>query len=114
MIVSIKKGIASGSVYAPPSKSYAHRLLILSALSKQNITIGNVSFSEDILATLNCLKSLGASFVTHKNSVVFSGVKDLQINGEFNANESGSTLRFFIPIALTFGNHARYQSICYL
>ena len=53
---------ANGSVVAPPSKSYAHRILICSALSNSNAFIRNIEMSNDILATLNCLKVLGYDY----------------------------------------------------
>ena len=59
MKVKINKGKAKGVVYAPPSKSMAHRALICGALSDKSV-ITNIVFSKDITATLNCLKSLGA------------------------------------------------------
>ena len=57
MIATIEKGTAYGRVEAPPSKSVSHRYLICGALSGGSI-IENVAFSEDIKATLNCLKAL--------------------------------------------------------
>ena len=59
MKVKINKSIAKGTVKAQPSKSYAHRLLIASALSKEESVIKNVVMSNDILATINCIKALG-------------------------------------------------------
>ena len=60
MIVKVIPSAAFGRVKAPPSKSMAHRLLICGAFSKMSV-ISGVAFSEDIKATLSCLKSLGAS-----------------------------------------------------
>ena len=53
MIVKINKSVANGILKAPPSKSYAHRLLISSSLSKENSTISNVELSNDIMK-LSC------------------------------------------------------------
>ena len=48
-----------GTISAPPSKSMAHRFLICAALSWQKCTLTGVDYSEDILATIDCLKALG-------------------------------------------------------
>lgn len=101
MIVKISKGVANGQITAPPSKSYAHRLLISSALTKSGCKVNNVAFNNDILETLNCLKSLGANFIVKENSVEFFSC-DLGKNKNFICNESGSTLRFLIPISMVY------------
>ena len=103
MNVSIKKGKASGKITAPPSKSYAHRLLIASALAGSGAVVENVAQSEDILATLNCLKCLGIEYKIDGSRVKFLSSNKLRVSGVLNCNESGSTLRFMIPIALTTG-----------
>ena len=53
---------AKGIVMAPPSKSYAHRILICAALSNDVVEISNIELSNDVTATLNCLKVLGTSY----------------------------------------------------
>lgn len=97
---------ANGIITAPPSKSMAHRYLICAALSDGISEIHNIAFSEDIKATLQCIEQLGA-FAKIENDTVFvngCGSKILSGNFEneriFNCNESGSTLRFFIPLAM--------------
>jgi 5-enolpyruvylshikimate-3-phosphate synthase len=55
----IYKSTASGTVVAPPSKSYAHRMLICAGLSNHECKVENIQLSNDIIATLNCLKALG-------------------------------------------------------
>ena len=97
MEIKIEKGIAKGIVQAPPSKSYAHRYLIAGALSG-DCKISNISFSNDILATFNCLKALGYKIEKEGNVVICKG------KGEttriLDCQESGSTLRFMIPLCL--------------
>ena len=61
MNVIIRPGTAGGTVAAPPSKSMAHRLLICAALAEGESLVRGVDRSEDILATADCLSSLGAS-----------------------------------------------------
>ena len=110
MNVKIEKSTACGGVNAPPSKSYAHRLLICAALSGGNTRVDNLSFSEDIYATLDCLKSLGASYTIENNSVIFYKNDGFSADGKvFLCRESGSTLRFFIPIALALGGSFTFK-----
>lgn len=104
MKVIIKPSIANGEITAPPSKSYAHRLLICSALANGVSTINGVINSKDMEATLNCIKSLGASYSKENDTVIVNSENSIKNEiSEFYCNESGSTLRFFIPIALAFG-----------
>lgn len=104
MIATIEKGTAYGRVEAPPSKSVSHRYLICGALSGGSV-IENVAFSEDIKATLNCLKALGADYGIDGSTVKIGGISpDKAIKStELFCNESGSTLRFLIPLCLLFG-----------
>ena len=80
MKIKVFKGNAGGSVFAPPSKSYAHRLLIASFLSNRKCVVSNVEFSNDVNATLSCIKELGASFIIKDNEVIFDGNNDKEIN----------------------------------
>ncbi len=99
MTVTIFPSRASGSVTAPPSKSVAHRMLIASGLANGESVIKNVDFSEDILATLDCLKAIGAKIRTDGTTVTIEGVGGaIHPTSALNCRESGSTLRFFIPI----------------
>jgi 3-phosphoshikimate 1-carboxyvinyltransferase len=92
-----------GTLDVPTSKSLTHRALIAAALSKGTSIINNVLFSADILATIDALKQIGAKIEVTNNQVKVTGVKHLKTPNEpINCNESGSTLRFLIPIlALT-------------
>jgi len=104
MIVKIEKGTASGRMTAPPSKSMAHRTLICGALSKKSI-IKNVEFSEDIKATLSCLQRLGANVEISGSTVIIGGLLEAveAVKNPLNCNESGSTLRFVLPLCLLKG-----------
>ena len=66
MIVQINKNSASGSVKVPPSKSMAHRLLICAALADGVSTLRGMSECEDVLATIDCLRSLGVEIENGK------------------------------------------------
>ncbi len=104
MRVKIEPSIAKGEIQAPPSKSYAHRLLICSALAEGTSTVKGVINSKDMEATLNCVSALGVSIKQEKDTVTVNGGKlTIKPKREFYCNESGSTLRFFIPIALISG-----------
>ncbi|MBE6728739.1 MAG: 3-phosphoshikimate 1-carboxyvinyltransferase [Ruminococcaceae bacterium] len=100
MKISIEKSRAKGTVFVPPSKSMAHRLLICGALSEKSV-ISGVEFSEDILATIDCLKALGAKAEINENEVTIGGLlKNFKNTALLNCRESGSTLRFLLPLCL--------------
>ena len=104
MTVEIKKGSAGGQIMAPASKSMAHRSLICGALSKKS-TINGLDFSEDIKATIGCLKTLGANVEINRNSVTIGGLLDSnkKVTEPLFCGESGSTLRFLLPLCLLRG-----------
>ena len=85
MNLTITPGKLSGTVTPPPSKSQAHRLLICAALAGEGSVIHNLADSQDIRATRRCL----AELTTNRRTLP-----------ELDCGESGSTLRFLIPIAL--------------
>lgn len=93
-----------GSIEAPPSKSMAHRYLIGAALSDGKSVISGVDYSEDILATIDCLKALGAEITVENDTVTVIPENFMKnTSSELNCRESGSTLRFFISLALCLG-----------
>jgi 3-phosphoshikimate 1-carboxyvinyltransferase len=100
MLRHINKSIASGQVQAPPSKSYAHRLLIGAALCDNDVTVDNIELSNDIIATIKCITSLGKKVDYDEISRTITITKGSTENNLFDCNESGSTLRFFIPIVI--------------
>lgn len=110
MTAVIKKSKAVGCVAAPSSKSMAHRLLICAALAKGESVIKNVTYSEDILATLDCLIKMGAEIRTDGDTVYIKGIKNIYDvpESDFFCRESGSTLRFIIPLLLLNGNRQRF------
>ena len=105
MKVTICPGKASGIVAAPPSKSMAHRALICAALSQGTSRISGLAYSEDILATLDCLRALGAVCTVDGDTVTVTGTDPFRAapSQPLCCRESGSTLRFFIPLALLCG-----------
>lgn len=87
-------------IMIPPSKSMAHRAIICAALSKGTSTIQNIDYSDDILATISGMEQLGAKIQREKDMLRIEGISDLNhlASSSVDCNESGSTLRFFIPI----------------
>ncbi len=109
--VKITPSVLSGKVKVPPSKSFAHRAVLAAFLSGGECKINNIRLSEDISATLNCAKALGAEFEynTKKGSVLLSNGLDKPSGKiKLDCGESGSTLRFLIPIALCFGENLEF------
>lgn len=102
MILTISPSMPKGDIVAPPSKSFAHRALICASLANGKSKISNISFSEDIKATLECLSALGAKIEISGNTAEITGISSFDdINrASLNCNESGSTLRFLIPVCL--------------
>ena len=103
MDVRITPSRLSGSVTPPPSKSQAHRLLLCAALAQGVSTISHVVLSQDIRATLQCMKALGASWVREGSALRITGIGGrarLERLPRMDCGESGSTLRFLIPVAL--------------
>ncbi len=94
-----------GEVNIPPSKSISHRAIISASLSNGTSKISNVAFSDDIVATLEAMKSLGVEVVSidkdteHTSTVVIKGTDNLKlINNTIDCVESGSTIRFLMPL----------------
>lgn len=106
----IEKSTASGFAAAPPSKSVLHRMLICAALSKGESTVSNAYYSEDILATLDCLEAMGAEIEKTQTSVTVKGFSpfDIPENTVLPCRESGSTLRFLLPLALLCGKRVTF------
>lgn len=110
MKVRIKPSSVSGVVKIPPSKSMSHRAIICAALAKGTSKISNIAYSEDVLTTIEGMKKLGADIVCHDNFVIINGVSDMSkiTDTTINCNESGSTLRFFVPIFSLTGKKVKF------
>lgn len=104
MNVTITPTLLHGSVTPPPSKSQAHRLLLAAALADGTSTLANVAFSQDIQATVRCLEALGAAVRQEGDQLAVTGLAGQTASSEelpeLDCGESGSTLRFLIPVAL--------------
>ena len=99
MNIIVHNSKCNGEINITPSKSDMHRAIICSALSKGKSVINNVTLSLDIEATINAFKVLGANISFVDNTLFVEGIDFNNIKGnEIECNESGSTLRFLIPI----------------
>lgn len=97
-----------GKVKIPASKSILHRALICAALAKGRSLIRNTYLSEDITATMDCLKKLGASFTVTGDCIAVDGISSLPEEASLDCGESGSTIRFLIPLAAALGVSASF------
>ena len=90
-----------GTVAAPASKSEAHRRMICAGLTRGATTLTGFMDSADMAATARCLKALGAALCREGDSLTITGYakKNCKLP-VLDCGESGSTLRFFVPIAL--------------
>ena len=108
----------TGKVHIPSSKSMGHRQLICAALAKGKSIINNISISDDIVATCRALRALGAHIDINEDngdrvSITVSGGCLHVCDNKIDCGESGSTLRFMIPIGalcqekITFIGHGK-------
>jgi 3-phosphoshikimate 1-carboxyvinyltransferase len=89
-----------GAVSAPPSKAYTHRMIIAALLSNGTSKIVNPLGSDDTQATLDAIKALGAKVELNENCWTIHGQEQLKTpSNPIDCRESGSTLRFMIPVA---------------
>lgn len=110
MRLRIEKGTAKGRVQAPPSKSMAHRLLLAAGLAEGESTICRVGVCEDTLATLDCLRALGADCRVTGSTVFVRGVlpENFRENAVLPCRECGTTLRFLVPVCLLSDKTVRF------
>lgn len=104
-----KPFVPCGTVNIPPSKSDVHRAIICAALSKGKCTLSPVALSNDIKATIECIKSLGASAEIDGKTLTVDGANIFKTgNAVLDCGESGSALRFLIPVAAAGGIDAEF------
>lgn len=116
MNITITPSPLSGTVQIPSSKSMTHRELICAGLTAGESLVDNVSLSNDITATISCMEALSARFEEVPSA--FEGRHAYRVTGgvspqgrpiTLDAGESGSTLRFLIPIAVYSGNTVTFE-----
>ena len=108
MIATLSPVKLSGTIPAIASKSDAHRLLILAALCQGETRLILEQRSEDIDATINCLRALGAKIALAPDGVLVHGIARVNDNPLLDCGESGSTFRFLLPVATALCEHARF------
>lgn len=108
MDIRIEPSQLRGTVEIPASKSCAHRALISAALADGTSVISGVSMSKDIEATIGAMTALGAEFSVDGTTVTVNGISSRMDKAVIDCNESGSTLRFVIPIAAALGTDSRF------
>ena len=100
MDVIITPNKLHGEVIIPPSKSLSHRAIIAASLASGKSKISNVLYSNDIKATINAMRACGAKIEEFEDYLIIEGSNVIRKENIIDANESGSTIRFMIPIAL--------------
>ena len=110
MDVVVKRARAvAGRIAAPPSKSMAHRAVLCAALAKGTSHLHHLAFSKDISATLGAAARLCARVTTGENDAVVEGLgRFLPVDAPVDCCESGSTLRFLIPLASLTGQEVTF------
>ena len=104
MRVTLEPGALRGTIAAPPSKSMAHRMLICAALAKGESLVRPIELSEDILATSDGLRALGARIEPEGDGLRVTGCRPADAKEcVIPCRESGSTLRFLLPLCLLSG-----------
>ena len=99
----------SGKVSVPPSKSAAHRAIICAALSDGISIIKPVELSNDIKATIECINALGVKTILDGNTLTVDGSSLFsKKDAVMDCGESGSTLRFMIPVAAAGSINAKF------
>jgi len=110
MTLTFTPSFAKGEISAPPSKSMAHRALISAALANGESRLSPIALSEDMLATMDCLAALGAEFQREGETVLVRGMEYPKNTGKaLCCRESGSTLRFLLPLCLLTGEEFLLQ-----
>lgn len=108
MNIVIKSPLKGGEIQAIPSKSQAHRLLICAALADGPTQIECAFLSEDIEATADCLRALGAGIVHDGAHFSVQPIRNVNKGAVLRCRESGSTLRFLLPVAAALGADCRF------
>ena len=103
MDLTIYPGKLSGTIAAIPSKSPAHRLLICAAFSDKPTILYCSDTNQDIEATASCLNQLGAKITRTADAYHVQPIKEIPSFAEIDCWESGSTLRFMLPIVCALG-----------
>lgn len=112
-VLNLKNNKLKGNIKVPPSKSLSHRAIICAALGSEKSIIENVDFSEDVMATIEAMETLGAKIIKKDNNTInvwgmFNEESKRKLVRDIDCNESASTLRFSIPISLLFNGITKF------
>ena len=108
MDITLKPWPLRGEITVIPSKSHAHRLLICAAFADQPTCLGCTETNQDIEATADCLRTLGAEITRTAAGFTVLPVREAPKTATLNCRESGSTLRFLLPIVGALGVDATF------
>ena len=108
MKLTVKGDNICGTARMPSSKSAAHRAIIAAAIAKGTSRISGVTLCDDVKATLNGVCALGANVRFDSDDILITGIKNAPQSAEIDCGESGSTVRFLIPLAATYGVNATF------
>ena len=106
--ICIESSKLQGLLALPTSKSLAHRAIICASLAQGVSVIGDVSMSKDIEATIGCMRALGAHIEVEGQTVTIEGLSSFSKEAEMNCEESGSTLRFMVPLVCAQGTKTHF------
>lgn len=109
MDITVYPGKLSGHIPAIPSKSQTHRALICAAFSENPTAVYCRETSRDIDATAGCLCALGAEIQKYADGYIVTPVKEIPDTATLDCGESGSTLRFLLPVAAALGVDATFR-----
>lgn len=108
MDISVSYNRLCGQINAPASKSDVHRALICAALADKKSRVSFNAYSQDIDATISCLESLGAKINKDSFGAEVDPITDIRKSCVLDCGESGSTLRFLLPVAAALGSDAAF------
>ena len=107
--ISVTPKKLHGTIAVPPSKSLAHRAIICASLAPGMSRISGIDYSEDIEATIEGMKALGAIIKQEGDTLIIDGSLTLGLGRvQIDAHESGSTLRFLIPLSVVNFSRVRF------
>ena len=109
MNVTIHKPLSEGSIEVVPSKSITHRALIAAALAEGQSLIKRPLESEDTEATIQMLRTLGVKITKTQDGIIVDSKGIQKPTDILFANESGSSLRFLVPVALLSGEEVTFD-----
>lgn len=102
----------SGTIDVPPSKSDTHRAIICALMARGISEIYPIDLSNDVMATINAAKTLGADIKIIEDRLIIDSRLAFSKNYiTINCNESGSTLRFLVPIVSAYGISAQFEGV---